>query len=93
MNSWFAAVPAEIERHLTELVEPLADAAGIAAGAVALLMEWVLADTEAWGVNSSQIRNIILLGTEQRPGMESPNKEWGYGAMNLYRSLDILRQL
>ena len=68
-------------------------AAGIAAGAVALLMEWVLADTEAWGVNSSQIRNIILLGTEQRPGMESPNKEWGYGAMNLYRSLDILRQL
>ncbi len=68
-------------------------AAGIAAGAVALLMEWVLANVEAWGVNSSQIRNIILLGTEQRPGMESPNKEWGYGAMNLYRSLDILRQL
>lgn len=68
-------------------------AAGIAAGAAALLMEWVLNDTEAWGVNSSQIRNIILLGAEQRPGMESPNREWGYGAMNLYRSLDILRQL
>ena len=56
-------------------------------------MEWVLNNTEAWGVNSSQIRNIILLGAEQRPGMESPNREWGYGAMNLYRSLDILRQL
>ena len=68
-------------------------AAGIATGAVALLMEWVLNNTEAWGVNSSQIRNIILLGAEQRPGMESPNREWGYGAMNLYRSLDILRQL
>lgn len=68
-------------------------AAGIAAGAAALLMEWVLNNTEAWGVNSSQIRNIILLGAEQRPGMESPNREWGYGAMNLYRSLDILRQL
>lgn len=68
-------------------------AAGIAAGAAALLMEWVLNDTESWGVNSSQIRNIILLGAEQRPGMESPNREWGYGAMNLYRSLDILRQL
>ncbi|MCI9421644.1 MAG: S8 family peptidase [Dorea sp.] len=68
-------------------------AAGIATGAAALLMEWVLNNTEAWGVNSSQIRNIILLGAEQRPGMESPNREWGYGAMNLYRSLDILRQL
>ncbi len=68
-------------------------AAGIAAGASALLMEWVLGRSDSRGVNSSQIRNIILLGTEQRPGTENPNREWGYGTMNLYRSLDILRQL
>lgn len=68
-------------------------AAGIAAGASALLMEWVLKQPNPYGVNSSQVRNIILLGAEQRPGTESPNQEWGYGAMNLYRSLDILRQL
>ncbi len=68
-------------------------AAGIAAGASALLMEWVLRQPDIRGVSSSQIRNIILLGTEQLPGAESPNREWGYGAMNLYRSLDILRQL
>lgn len=68
-------------------------AAGIAAGASALLMEWVLNQTGATGVNSSQIRNIILIGAEQRPGAENPNQEWGYGTMNLYRSLDILRQL
>lgn len=68
-------------------------AAGIAAGASALLMEWVLAQPNPYGVNSSQVRNIILLGAEQRPGMENPNREWGFGAMNLYRSLDILRQL
>lgn len=68
-------------------------AAGIAAGAAALLMEWVLEQTDSWGVNSSQIRNIILIGAEQRPGAENPNREWGYGTMDLYRSLDILRQL
>lgn len=68
-------------------------AAGIAAGASALLMEWVLSQPNPYGVNSSQVRNIILLGAEQKPGMENPNREWGYGAMNLYRSLDILRQL
>lgn len=66
---------------------------GIAAGASALLMEWVIRQTGSRGVNSSQIRNIILLGAEQRPGAENPNREWGYGTMNLYRSLDILRQL
>ncbi len=68
-------------------------AAGIAAGASALLMEWVLSQPGARGVNSSQIRNIILLGAQQRPGAENPNQEWGYGTMDLYRSLDILRQL
>lgn len=68
-------------------------AVGIAAGASALLMEWVLGQTGLGGVNSSQIRNIIILGAEQRPGMESPNREWGFGTMNLYRSLDTLRQL
>lgn len=66
---------------------------GIAAGASALLMEWVIRQTGSRGVNSSQIRNIILLGAEQRPGAENPNREWGYGTMDLYRSLDILRQL
>lgn len=68
-------------------------AVGIAAGASALLMEWVLGQPGVSGVNSSQIRNIIILGAEQRPGTDSPNREWGYGTMNLYRSLDILRQL
>lgn len=68
-------------------------AVGIAAGASALLMEWVLRQPDVSGVNSSQIRNIIILGAEQRPGMESPNREWGFGTMNLYRSLDTLRQL
>lgn len=68
-------------------------ATGIAAGAVALMMEWVIEQPRTRGVNSSQIRNIILIGVDQRESMEYPNREWGYGTMNLYRSLDTLRQL
>lgn len=68
-------------------------ATGIAAGAAALMMEWILEQPRTRGVNSSQIRNIILIGTDQRASMEYPNREWGYGTMNLYRSLDTLRQL
>ena len=68
-------------------------ATGIAAGAAALLMEWILEQPEARGVNSSQIRNIILLGTDQRAMVEYPNREWGYGTMNLFQSLDTLRRL
>ena len=65
---------------------------GIAAGAAALLLEW-LTEQKVKGVNSSQIRNIILLGTDKRPFTEYPNREWGYGTLNLYQSLDMLRQL
>lgn len=68
-------------------------ATGIAAGAAALLMEWILEQPEARGVNSSQIRNIILLGTDHRAMVEYPNREWGYGTMNLFQSLDTLRRL
>ena len=67
--------------------------AGITAGAVALLMEWLLNEPGARGVNSSQIRSIILLGVNQRPSMEYPNKEWGYGTLDLYRALDTLRRI
>lgn len=68
-------------------------AAGIAAGGIALLLEWVSGQPGSRGITTSQVRNLIILGAEQRPQTKFPNKEWGYGTMNLYRSLDTLRQL
>ena len=68
-------------------------AAGIAAGASALLMEWLKEQPGVGGVNSIQIRNTIILGAGKRDFMEYPNREWGYGTLNVYQSLDRLRQL
>lgn len=68
-------------------------ATGIAAGAVALLLEWITQQPGARGVSASQIRTIIVLGANRQPQAEYPNEEWGYGTMDLYRSLDTLRQL
>lgn len=68
-------------------------ATAIAAGGCALIMEWISEQPGARGVSSSQVRNIIVMGTQKLPGIEYPNTQWGYGTMNLYRSLDILRQL
>ena len=65
----------------------------VAAGAAALLTEWILEQPGAKGVNSSQIRNIIILGAENLPEMERPNRQWGYGKMDVYHSLDTLRRL
>ena len=37
--------------------------------------------------------HFIVLGANRQPQAEYPNEEWGYGTMDLYRSLDTLRQL
>lgn len=68
-------------------------ATGLTAGAVALLLGWFEQQPGARGGSTSQIRNLIVLGAEQRPEMNYPNEEWGYGTLDLYRLLDTLRQL
>lgn len=68
-------------------------ATAIAAGGAALMMEWIVIQPGTRGVSASQVRNMIVIGAQGRPQAEYPNNEWGYGTMNLYRSLDILRQL
>ena len=68
-------------------------AAGITAGACAMIMEWLLDQPILAGITTSQVANIIILGAEQSTFSEFPNRQWGYGTMDLYRSLDRLRRL
>ncbi|MGN1167001.1 MAG: S8 family peptidase [Lachnospiraceae bacterium] len=68
-------------------------AAGIAAGGAALLVEWLIKQPQIQGITCSQVRNIILFGTNQRSDMEYPNRQWGYGTMDIYQSLNRLREL
>ena len=57
-------------------------------------MEWLKEQPGVGGVNSIQIRNTIILGGGgSGEFMEYPNREWGYGTLNVYQSLDRLRQL
>ena len=67
--------------------------AAIAAGASALLMEWVLYQMGYPGVDSLQLKNILILGAEQRPNTEYPNREWGYGTLDLYNTLERIREI
>ena len=68
-------------------------AAAITAGGCAQLMEWAVVNSNDILVNSVNIKNYLIRGAKRDEYLEYPNREWGYGAMNLYRSLDILRQL
>lgn len=68
-------------------------AAGITAGAVALMMEWIVYDLEEGEADSIQIRNLLTLGTERAQDEVYPNRTWGFGRLNLYQTFEKLREL
>lgn len=65
----------------------------IAAGASALLLEWLLKQGTRIGFDTSQVKGLLILGATGRSDMQYPNREWGYGALNLYETLQALREL
>lgn len=68
-------------------------AASITAGAVALMLEWLLNYENVPGIDSYQIKSLLILGTVRLKTMEYPNREWGYGQLNLYNTFETIRQL
>lgn len=68
-------------------------AAGITAGAAALIMEWVVYRLQQKTIDSTQIRNLLVLGTEKRPNETYPNREWGYGKLNVYHTFETIRRI
>lgn len=67
--------------------------AAVTAGAAALLTEWIRYHTGSGGIDTLQLKNLFILGAKQRPEEAYPNREWGYGRLDLYYTLDRLRQI
>lgn len=68
-------------------------AAAVTAGAVAIMLEWLLYYENAPGIDSYQIKSLLILGAVRPQTMEYPNREWGYGQLNLYNTFETIRQL
>lgn len=67
-------------------------AVAIAAGASALLLEWIYYRT-GQRADTVQVKNLFILGAEQRMNMEYPNREWGYGTLDLFNVLQQIREI
>ena len=68
-------------------------AAAVTAGAVALMMEWLVYIQEVPGVDSFQVKSLLIIGAVRPRTMEYPNREWGYGQLDLYNTFETMRQL
>ena len=91
----FAAPGVEIlgvnARGQTALRSGSSLAVGITAGAAALMLEWLALRLEQ-NVNTVQIKSLLMAGTQRRPDLAYPNREWGYGTLDLYQTFEELRR-
>ncbi|MDF2820677.1 MAG: peptidase and in kexin sedolisin [Clostridiales bacterium] len=67
-------------------------AAAITAGAAALLFEWGINRPDIY-VDTTKIKTSIIKGAIRNPVLEYPNRELGYGLLNLANTFQALRGL
>ena len=61
-------------------------AAAHVAGAAAVLMTWGIVNRNRLNMTTATIKAILIRGANRNPAIEYPNREWGYGTINLYQS-------
>ena len=78
------AVPAvNIEGAGGQMYTGTSYGAAITAGAAAMYMEWAVVRGNIPGANSMDVKDDFIRGARQEAGQLYPNREWGYGKLNL----------
>lgn len=76
-----------------QFVERTGSSAAVAltAGAEALLLEWLSRSGKI--PDSIQLKNLLILGAEKERGRIYPNREWGYGKLDVYETFLRVRNI
>lgn len=67
-------------------------AAAITVGASALFLEWAVVRGNSPLISTASVQNELIRGANRVSGREYPNREWGYGTLNLYQSFEQMRR-
>ncbi|MDO4344141.1 MAG: S8 family peptidase [Eubacteriales bacterium] len=62
----------------------------ITAGAVALLLNWNSDQPSQRLITNRAVKDYLTRGADRQIGLSYPNREWGYGTLNLYRVFETL---
>lgn len=66
-------------------------AAAVTAGAAAILMGWNLTRPQPIVLNTAIAKAILIRGAGRRPTLIYPNREFGYGTLDLYNAFLAMR--
>ena len=67
-------------------------AAAITAGAAAVLLSWGITGGNDKTLTSTSLKAILIRGADRNPGFSWPNRQWGFGMLNLYQSFLQMRE-
>ena len=79
----FVAPAVDIEGAGGQMYTGTSYGAAIAAGAAAMYMEWAVVRGNIPGANSMDVKDDFIRGAAQETGQLYPNREWGYGKLDL----------
>ena len=68
-------------------------AAAHVAGAVANLLSWGIVEGHDITMSEASIKAFLIRGAKRNPALSYPNREWGYGALDLYETFLRLREV
>lgn len=65
-------------------------AAAFTAGAVAQFLQWAVVENNNDAVSGREVKNYFIRGAARESDLFYPNREWGYGRLNIYGVFDNL---
>ncbi len=67
-------------------------AAAHTSGIVAMILEWGIVRGNLIGMSTIEINKLLMRGARRELDIEYPNRDWGYGILDVYSVFDSLRR-
>lgn len=62
------------------------------AGVAALMLEWGTVRNNNPGMDSNVLKNFLIRGARRRPNLVYPNRDWGYGILDIFSVFENMRE-
>ncbi len=62
-----------------------------AAGVAAMLLEWGIVRENLKGISTVEVKKLMIRGARRDLDIVYPNRDWGYGILDIYNVFDSLR--
>ena len=63
------------------------------AGVAAMILEWAVVRNHFPIINTTVIKSLMIKGARRNPDIAYPNRDWGYGILDIYNVFDRLRTI